>query len=167
MSKSFDLLVDGMIDALRTHVLARSSDEFARGQVFSIIFALNGLKLAADWKAGPLLEEVQLQDAAFAEVRRLADKMEHPQIPATPRAEAGSADPALLEALRDEGDRQLGKLLFWATSDGARASDHVEAKEIERALRDFIRAQLKVEIGVTAKSMLHQIATGEEQQRPT
>jgi hypothetical protein len=167
MSKSFDLLVDGMIDALRAHVLPKSSDDFARGQVFSIIFALNGLKLAADWKAGPLLEEVQLQDAAFAVVRRLADEMEHPPIPATPRVETGSGDPVRLEALRDEGDRQLGELLFWATSERARASDHAAAKEIERALRDFIRAQLKVEIGVTAKSMLHQIATGEEQQRST
>jgi hypothetical protein len=165
MSKSFDLLVDGMIDALRAHVLPKSSDDFARGQVFSIIFALNGLKLAADWKAGPLLEELQLQDAAFSEVRRLADKMNHPPIPATPRAGTGFADPAHLEALRDEGDRQLGELLFWATSGNARTADHAAAKEIERAIRGFIRAQLKVEIGITAKSMLHQIATGEEEQQ--
>src|SRR5205823_8045174 len=58
MTKSFDLVVDGVIDALRVHVLPKSSDDFVRGQVFSIIFALNGLKLAADWKAGPLLEQV-------------------------------------------------------------------------------------------------------------
>jgi hypothetical protein len=165
MSKSFDLLVDGMIDALRTHVLPKSGDDFARGQVFSVIFALNSLKLAADWKAGPLQEEVRLQDTAFAEIRRLAAKMPHPTIPATPRAEAGSADPVRLESLRDEGDRQLGELLIWATSEGAQAVDRDAAKEIERALRGFIRDQLKVEIGITAKSMLHQIATGEEQQR--
>ena len=165
MSKSFDLLVDGMIDALRAHVLPKCSDDFARGQVFSIIFALNGLKLAADWKAGPLLEELQLQDAAFSEVRRLADKMDHPPIPATPRVETGSTDPVRLEALRDEGDRQLGELLFWATSGSTRAANYAAAKEIERAVRGFMRAQLKVEIGITAKSMLHQIATGEEQQR--
>ncbi len=165
MSKSFDLLVDGMIDALRAHVLPKCSDDFARGQVFSIIFALNGLKLAADWKAGPLLEALQLQDAAFSEVRRLADKMDPPPIPATPRVETGSADPVNLEALRDEGDRQLGELLFWATSGSTRAANYAAAKEIERAVRGFMRAQLKVEIGITAKSMLHQIATGEEQQR--
>ncbi len=85
MSRSFDRVVDGVIDALRAHVLPNSADDFVRGQVFSIIFALNGLKLAADWKAGPLLEQVRLQDAAFAEVGRLADRMEHPHIPATPR----------------------------------------------------------------------------------
>lgn len=162
MSKSFDLLIDGMIDALRAHVLPKSSDDFARGQVFSVIFALKGLKLAADWKAGPLQEQVRLQDTAFSEVRRLTAKMQHPPIPATPRVEAGLADPVRLEALRDEGDRQLGELLFWATSEGAQAADRDAAKEIERALRGFIRDQLKVEIGITAKSMLHQIATGEE-----
>jgi hypothetical protein len=164
MTKSFDLVVDGVIDALRVHVLPKSSDDFVRGQVFSIIFALNGLKLAADWKAGPLLEQVRLQDAAFSEVRRLADKMEHPHIPATPRTETGLADPERLEALRDEGDRQLGEILLWAASERARVAEPVVATEIERTLRGFIRDQLKVEIGITAKSMLHQIATGEETQ---
>ena len=113
MSKSFGLLVDGMIDALRSHVLPKSGDDFARGQVFSTIFALNGLKLAADWKAGPLLDQVRVQDAAFAEVRRLAGSMVHPDIPVTPRFESEVVDPLQLEALRDEGDRQLGELLFW------------------------------------------------------
>lgn len=161
MSKSFDLAVDGMIDALRAHVLPNSNDDFVRGQLFSIIFALNGLKLAADWRAGPLLEQVRLQDAAFSEARRLADKMEHPPIPATPRAGA-EADPERLEALRDEGDHQLGELLAWTASAKARAADPVVTAEIERMLRGFIRDQLKVEIAMTPRSMLHQIATGDE-----
>src|SRR5258707_10415829 len=160
MTKSFERVIDGAIDALRAHVLPKSSDDFLRGQVFSVIFALNGLKLAADWKAGPLLEQVRLQDAAFSEVRRLAYKLEHPQIPVTPRVATGAADPAQLEALRDEGDRQLGELLLWATSGSARASAPVIANEIERMLRGLMRDQLKVEIGMTPKSMLHQIATG-------
>jgi hypothetical protein len=160
MSKSFEAVVDGVIEALRTHVLPKSDDDFVRGQVFSIIFALNGLKLAADWKAGPLLEQVRLQDAAFSEVRRLADKLQHPHIPAIPRA--GAADPAQLEALRDEGDRQLGELLLWATSESARASAPLATDEIARAIRGWMRDQLTVEIGMTPKSMLHQIATGDE-----
>jgi hypothetical protein len=162
MSKSFDLLVDGMVEALRTHVLPKSSDDFARGQVFSIINALNGLKMAADWKAGPLLDQVRLQDKAFSEVKRLAGKMEHPFIPVTPRIESGTVDPPQLEMLRDEGDRQLGELLIWAAGAAARAVDPDAAREIERALRSFMCDQLKVELGTTARSMLHQIATGEE-----
>ena len=162
MSKSFDLTVDGMIDALRAHVLPNSHDDFVRGQLFSIIFALNGLKLAADWRAGPLLEQVRIQDAAFSEARRLADKIEHPPIPVTPRVAAELADPERLEALRDEGDHQLGELLAWTASAAARAVDPAAVAEIERMLRGFIRDQLKVEIGMTPRSMLHQIATGDE-----
>lgn len=162
MSTSFDGLIDGMIEALRSHVLPRTVDEFVRGQVFSIIFALNGLKLTAAWKAGPLLEQVRLQDTAFAEVRKLAAKMEHPYIPAAPRAAGDADDPTVIEALRDAGDHILGELLLWAGSESARAADLSVSRQIEQLLRRSICDQLKVEVGVTPKSMLHQIATGEE-----
>jgi hypothetical protein len=162
MSTSFDRLIDGMIEALRSHVLPRSSDEFVRGQIFSTIFALNGLKLTADWKTGPLLEQVRVQDAALAEVGRLAGKMEHPPIPALPRTEGVAPDSAAAEALRDDGDRILGELLFWASSEETRRADPDAAREIELFLRRSICEQLKVELAMTPKSMLHQIATGEE-----
>ncbi|MBR0687747.1 hypothetical protein JQ594_17585 [Bradyrhizobium manausense] len=150
-----------MIEALRSHVLPRNGDEFVRGQIFSTIFALNSLKLTADWKAGPLLEQVRVQDAALAEVGRLA-KMEHPPIPALPRTQGAAADSAAVEALRDDGDRILGELLFWASSEDARTANPAVAGEIELLLRRSICDQLKVELAMTPKSMLHQIATGEE-----
>lgn len=162
MSTSFDRLIDGMIEALRSHVLPRSGDEFVRGQIFSTIFALNGLKLTADWKAGPLLEQVRVQDTALAEVGRLAATMKHPPLPALPRAEGAAVDAAAVEALRDDGDRVLGELLFWANSEDARMADPAVAREIEQLLRRSICEQLKVELAMTPKSMLHQIATGEE-----
>jgi hypothetical protein len=162
MSDSFDRLVDGMIEALRNHVLPRSGDEFVRGQIFSTIFALNGLKLTADWKAGPLLDQVRVQDAALAEVMRLAGKMVPPPIPALPRIEGVAVDSVAVEALRDDGDRILGELLFWACSENVRTADPVVASEIEQLLRRSICDQLKVELAITPKSMLHQIATGEE-----
>jgi hypothetical protein len=159
MSASFDRLIDGMIDTLHAHVLPKS-DEFVRGQLFSVIFALNGLKLSADWKAGPLLEQVRLQDAAFVEVGRLAHTMAHPPLPATPRTN-GAEEVVRIEALRNDGDRQLGELLFWATGEGARAADPATAREIERVLRRSICDQLKIEIATTPKSMLEQISGGE------
>lgn len=162
MSESFARLIDGMIDTLHTHVLPKS-DEFVRGQLFSVIFALNGLKLSADWKAGPLLEQVRLQDAAFAEVGRLAQAMIHPPLPALPRA-SGIEDVVRIEALRNEGDRLSGQLLFWATGAEALAADRTAAREIERVLRRSICDQLKIEIATTPKSMLEQIAGGEATQ---
>jgi hypothetical protein len=161
MSNSFDLLIDGMIDTLRAHVLPNSADDFARGQLFSVIFALNGLKLNADWKAAPLLEQVRVQDSAFSTVGQLASHIDHPDIPPTPRTDEGIVDPAQIEALRDEGDRRLGELLFWATSANALVADPIASNEIARLLRRLMCDQLKVELATTPRSMLHQIATGE------
>ena len=161
MSASFERLIDGIIDALQSHVVPNASDDFVRGQAFSAIYALNGLKLAADWKTGPLLEQVRLQDDTFAAIRRLADGTAHPEIPATPRVHGDISDAAAIEALRDDGDRQLGQLLLWAGGEGARAADRAAANEIERLLRRAICDQLKIELATTPKSMLQQIAGGD------
>ncbi|MBR0795355.1 hypothetical protein JQ615_08140 [Bradyrhizobium jicamae] len=161
MSTSYERQIDGIIEALQAHVLPNNADDFIRGQVFSVIFALNGLKLAADWKAGPLLQQVRVQDDAFAAVRRLADGMAHPEIPAAPRIEGDIVDAAHIESLRDDGDRLLGQLLLWATGEGVRADNPLAASEIERLLRGSICDQLKVELATTPKSMLQQIAGGD------
>lgn len=162
MSNSFDRLIDGMVDTLRSHVIPKSKDDFARGQLFAIIFALNGLKLNADWKIGPLLDQIRVQDSAFSTVKQLACDMDHPEIPATPRMDEGIADAAYVEALRDEGDRKLGELLFWATSERAQASDPIVSHDIVQLLRRLTCEQLKVEIATTPPSMLHQIVTGDD-----
>jgi len=162
MSASFERLIDGIIDALQSHVVPNSSDDFVRGQVFSAIYALNGLRLAADWKAGPLLDQVRLQDDAFAAVRRMADDMAAPpDIPATPRFRGETSDVGAIEALRDDGDRRLGQLLLWASGERARAANRDAAAEIERLLRRAICDQLKIELATTPKSMLQQIAGGD------
>lgn len=161
MSASFERLIDGIIDALQSHVVPNSNDDFVRGQVFSAIYALNGLKLAADWKAAPLLEQVRLQDDTFAAVKRLADGMAHPEIPSTPRIPSDASDAAAIEALRDDGDRRLGQLLLWASGEGARLANGDAAAAIERLLRRAICDQLKIELATTPKSMLQQIAGGE------
>lgn len=161
MSASFERLIEGIIDALQTHVVSNSGDDFVRGQVFSAIYALNGLKLAADWKAEPLLDQVRLQEDAFAAVKRLAGGMDHPPIPAAPRIAGEFSDAAQIEALRDDGDRLLGQLLLWASGEGARAADPDAANEIERLLRRAICDQLKIELATTPKSMLQQIAGGD------
>ncbi|MGF6431330.1 MULTISPECIES: hypothetical protein [Bradyrhizobium] len=161
MSASFERLIDGIIDALQSHVVPKSNDDFVRGQVFSAIYALNSIKLAADWKAAPLLGQVRLQDDAFVAVKRLADGMTHPEIPATPRVRGDMSDAAAIEALRDDGDRRLGQLLLWATGEGARVANRNAATEIERLLRQATCDQLKIELATTPKSMLQQIAGGE------
>ena len=49
MNNSFARLIDGMNATLRSEVLTRLDDEFARGQVFGVINLLNTFKVRADW----------------------------------------------------------------------------------------------------------------------
>jgi hypothetical protein len=161
MSHSFDHLIDGMIETIRSRVMPQLVDASVRGQAFGVIYALEGLKLSADWAAAPLLRQIALQDEAFAEVSRLAQGLDHPPIPTVPRLSSAASDGAELERLRNEGDRQLGALLLW-TSSTAAESDPVRTKAIEQALRLNMREQLKVDISIMPKSMFHELATGEE-----
>jgi hypothetical protein len=161
MSQSFERVLDGAIEALRTSILPHLSDSFVRGQAYGVIFALNGLKLGADWAAGPLLAQVALQDKAFEAVSHFAAELSHPPLPALPRFAGGITDGGALEALRDEGDRQLGALLMWASTEAA-AGDQAVAGEIRDTLRRFMRELMTLEIGTMAKSMFHELATGED-----
>ena len=161
MSQSFDHLIDGMIETIRSRVMPQLVDASVRGQAFGVIYALEGLKLSADWAAAPLLRQIALQDEAFAEVSRLAEGLDHPPIPPVPRLSPATSDGAELERVRNDGDRQLGALLLWASSIAAE-SDPVRAKAIEQALRLNMREQLKVDISIMPKSMFHELATGEE-----
>jgi hypothetical protein len=161
MSHSFNHLIDGMIETIRSRVMPQLGDASVRGQAYGVIYALEGLKLSADWAATPLLRQIGLQDEAFAELSRLAQGLDHPPIPSIPRLSPTATDGAELERLRNDGDRQLGTLLLWASSKAAE-SDPDQAKAIEQMLRLNMREQLKVDISIMPKSMFHELATGEE-----
>ena len=161
MSKSFDLLIDGMIETIRSRILPELSESSVRGQAYGIIFALNGLKLAADWAVAPLRSQVILQDRAFAEFRRLAAGLDGPDVPSGARVASDTPESADLERLRNEGDRILGELLLW-TSGPVAGTDPERARAIQAMLRQFISDQLKVDISIMAKPMFHELATGEE-----
>jgi hypothetical protein len=161
MSHSFDHLIDGMIETIRSRVMPQLGDASVRGQAYGVIYALEGLKLSADWAVAPLLKQIVLQDEAFAEVSRLAQGLDHPPVPSVPRLSSAASDGAELERLRNEGDRQLGALLLWASGSAAE-SDPTRAKAVEQILRLNMREQLKVDISIMPKSMFHELATGEE-----
>jgi hypothetical protein len=161
MSHSFDHLIDGMIETIRSRVMPQLGDASVRGQAYGVIYALEGLKLSADWAVAPLLRQIVLQDQAFAEVSRLAEGLDHPSIPSVPRLSSTTCDGAELERLRNDGDRKLGELLLWASGSAAE-SDSARAKAIEQMLRLNMREQLKVDISIMPKSMFHELATGEE-----
>ncbi len=161
MSRSYDLLIDAALGSLQAHIPTVGEDEFARGQLFSVMFALNHLKLAGDWKPEPLLQQVRIQDAAFAELSRKADHPGRPAIPLTPRHPETSVAAEALEALRDEGDRCIGQLLMWLADD--HGQEPIEnADTLRRLLRSAVADQLKIELSLVPKSMLSSIASGEK-----
>lgn len=159
MSASYDRLVDAAVESLRVHVLPDITNDFSRGQLFSVIFALRSLKLAGTWRPAPLLEQIAIQDAAFAAVKQLAGRTGFPALPDGPRAASAAISTTDLESLRNSGDRLIGGILAWTSGAGAAEPN---ATEIERILRGAVRDQLKVELALTPKSMLHAIATGTE-----
>jgi hypothetical protein len=160
MSESFGHLVRGMIESIRLHVLPNLEDDFARGQIFAILFSLESLKQNADWKIAPLLQQVRIQDEALADVLRLAEGVELPTFSALPRIAIEVVDSVHLELLRDQGDRHIGRLL--ACLPEQEGIDPESAKLIERRLRKAQCDQLKVELDVTPKSMFEDISTGGE-----
>ena len=85
MSHSFDRLIDGMIETIRSRVMPQLGDASVRGQAYGVVYALEGLKLSADWAVAPLQKQIVLQDEAFAEVSRLGLGLDHPEIPPVPR----------------------------------------------------------------------------------
>ena len=108
-----DRLIDGMVQALTTHVLPSVSDRFARGQVWSVVDLLNNLRERIDWKAALLDDETRSAEAVLAEITTRLRDAGHDNLvaslpivpadgPATERVSAARA--ALVAVLERLGD---------------------------------------------------------------
>lgn len=163
MNNSFERLVDGMVATLRTEVLPRLADEFARGQVFGVINVLNNLRIRADWAPGLLHEQLGIQRRAFASIGALlaqeaAGAAAPPMPQGEPPAIVAAAD---LQALRDDGDRAICAMLAWLS--GARDSlPAAVGAGIEEELRRAMRAENDLEIRSAARPMFAEMAQGGE-----
>jgi hypothetical protein len=117
MNNSFVRLVQGMNHTLRSEVLPRLDDEYARGQVWGLINLLNTFEKRADWSSGFLLQQLQAQGAALDEAQALLARP--PQAHAEPPPP--SAQVAELLARRDRNNQAISALL--AELDGAISTD--------------------------------------------
>ena len=63
MNTSLARIIDGMIATVRSEIISRLDDEFARGQAYGVVDLLNNLKPRIDWLVTPLYEEVADQQA--------------------------------------------------------------------------------------------------------
>lgn len=160
MNNSFPRLIDGMCATLRTEVLSRLDDEFARGQVFGIINLLNTFKLRADWSTDFLSQQVSVQCHALEQVRSLFASLPHTPDMATltvPRV----VSPAELLALRDTANLEISKLLDWFAS-AKESLPEATALAIESQLRQSMRREIEIELKNSPRPLFAEMSSGQE-----
>lgn len=163
MNNSFARLIDGMNATLRSEVLSRLEDEFARGQVFGVINLLNTFKVRADWSAGFLLEQLAAQRTALDGVAALMQgRPEAGSLPALPTGAVPASVPiAELLAQRDSGNRAIGDLLGWLDAQRSRLPAQV-ATDIEQLLRTAMRSELSIELKNSPRPLFAEMSSGSE-----
>ena len=163
MNNSFPRLIDGMCATLRSEVLTRLDDEFARGQVFGVINLLNTFKVRADWSAGFLLQQIEAQrtalDGVAALLHGIATDTVLPQLPQGPKPMATPV--AELLALRDGLNQSIGDLLKWLDAVQTQITPEVRG-QIEALLRTAMRAEVDIELKNSPKPLFAQMSSGRE-----
>lgn len=158
MNNSFPRLIDGMCATLRTEVLSRLDDEFARGQVFGVINLLNTFKARADWSAGFLLQQLTAQQAALTAATALLASS-----PGAPRIDAGPLPVATpiadLLAARDAGNRHIGDLLAWVHEHRSKLAPEA-AEKAEASLREAMRAEIQIELMHSPRPLFAEMSSG-------
>lgn len=175
MNNSFARLIDGMNATLRSEVLPRLDDDFARGQVFGVINLLNTFKVRADWSPEFVMQQIEAQRAALREVEALAREAGvvagWPRAPA-PQACAGlpesregvGAGVGALLAQRDAGNRAIGEWLRWLDNPHAGSpAAAVAAAAIEKVLRAAMRAEVDVELRNSPRPLFAEMSSGREE----
>jgi len=161
MTNSLERMFDGIIDALRSRVIPKIDDEFARGQAYGALDLLCNLKPRVEWAVGPLYDDVAERLALLERLAVLCERVTPPP-PAPPSATL--AKPRLtaaeLEPMRDRLDEYLCEVLRWTAMHRA-ILPAGRANEIEAAIRDQQRAQLRREVKLTPPPLFGEISRGQ------
>jgi hypothetical protein len=160
MNNSFPRLIDGMCATLRTEVLTRLDDEFARGQVYGVINLLNTLKARGDWSVGFLARQVSAQCEALNQVRQLLQGVLN--APALPELQAPTPISAQdMGALRDEHNRRIGDMLQWLALHRAQLAPET-AQAVEAHLRQSMRTEIEIELRNSPRPLFAEMSSGQE-----
>jgi hypothetical protein len=166
MNNSFERLIDGMTATLRSEVLTRLEDEFARGQVFGVINLLNNMRIRADWSVNFLHDEVNAQRQALTLAQESLAKqgaslpMCQGKVITTELLPPTLDAPTLLQ-LREEGNAALQTVLHWLWSKPPGLQVQ-QVGEIESAVRRAMRTEVELEIRHLAKPMFAEMSQGSE-----
>lgn len=164
MNNSFPRIIDGMCATLRSEVLSRLDDEFARGQVYGVINLLNTFKVRADWSVGFLSQQVKAQCDALNQVRKqLEGVVDAPLL--EERHAPQPITPGELSAMRDEGNHTIGQLLAWLSVHRSGLAPEV-AQDIERLLRQSMRTEIEIELKNSPRPLFAEMSSGKEEAPP-
>jgi hypothetical protein len=164
MNNSFPRIIDGMCATLRSEVLTRLEDEFARGQVFGVINLLNTFKVRADWSARFLLEQIEAQRRALEQAFQAAQGNPGAAAPPGVPALSGFEAPPIndLLAARDAGNRAIGDWLAWLDAERPRLAAG-GAQRIEKALRQAMRGEVDLELKNSPRPLFAEMSSGREE----
>lgn len=147
MDNSPSRLIELVIASLSEQVLPHLADDFARGQLFGVLFTLRSLARKADWSA-------DYQEARLSSVE-------------TATAELSSA---LGQESPPDGPRDLDGLLrlfcdiYEGAESGAARLDPAGLNRVEDVVRRFVTARLRSEISYTVPLNFGEISTGQASQ---
>lgn len=159
MNNSFERLIEGMTEALRREVIPHLDGEFARGQVFGVIFMLNNLKMRAGWTQQFLGAQIDALSALANDLTAVEDlPADMPRV--SPPVAAGDAP--TVEA-RDIGDGQVAALIDWLGEKEDRLPP-ASLLAVNAAIDAYLKRQIRHELITSAKPMFAEISLGREQQ---
>jgi hypothetical protein len=162
MNNSFPRLIDGMCATLRSEVLSRLDDEFARGQVFGVINLLNTFKARADWSSSFLVAQIAAQQETLDGVRKLFAETYATGTPTLPDASIPAAlSIEQLMAKRDEGNSALVGLQVWLDGAGRSAPEELRSG-VESLLRRAMRAEVDIELKYLPRPLFAEMSSGRE-----
>jgi hypothetical protein len=165
MNNSFPRLIDGMCATLRSEVLSRLDDEFARGQVFGIINLLNTFKVRADWSVGFLSEQVNAQCDAINQARELlAGISDAPEF--AERFPISPISSIEISAMRDDGNRIIGQMMEWLSLQRDCLPREL-LNDIEQPLRQSMRKEIEIELKNSPRPLFAEMSSGKEDSPPT
>lgn len=161
MNNSFSRLIDGMCATLRSEVLTRLDDEFARGQVFGVINLLNTFKVRADWSPTFLREQVAAQREALAQAHAALQAAGAGALPPLPGELPPEATVAQLLAQRDRENQAIGELLAWIEASGGGLPAPATAAALS-ALRQAMRREVDLELKYAPRPLFAEMSSGRE-----
>jgi hypothetical protein len=160
MNNSLPRLIDGMIATLRREIIPHVEGDFARGQAFGIIYALNSIQRRATWSNQFLGEQLRALGQASQELQALAGELPGAPLPSFTEA-PDLPDARTLEEARNSGDAQICKTIDWLAERRDALSPATVAR-VDAVIDAYLTRQLKWELETSAKPMFSEMSRGRE-----